>query len=248
MARRFEGRSAVVTGAGNGLGEAIAVRLAREGARVGVIDRDQGSADRVAASIVAAGGDALALGADVSHPEEVTSAIRRAASEHAGLHLAVNSAGISLPPALTGDQSLEAWDRIIGVNLSGIFYSMQAQIPLMLTAGGGAIVNVSSVFGHRGLPHHAPYTASKHAVVGLTRAAGLEYARLGVRINALCPGPFDTPMGRSSGVSDDRIATMVPLGRIGRPDEAAATACFLLSDDAAFVVASAYACDGGMLH
>lgn len=248
MTRRFEGRSAVVTGAGNGLGEAIALRLAQDGALVGVIDSNKEAAERVVAAIVAAHGKAMALVADVSRPQEIGSAIARAASAHGGLHLAVNNAGISLSPAPVCDQSFEDWDKIVGINLSGVFYSMKSEIPLILESGGGAIVNVSSIFGHRGLPHHAPYTASKHGVIGLTRSAGLEYAPRGIRINALCPGPFDTPMGRSSGVSEEQIALMVPAGRMGRPDEAAATACFLLSDEAAFIVASEYACDGGMLH
>ncbi|QDC37240.1 SDR family NAD(P)-dependent oxidoreductase [Sphingobium fuliginis] len=248
MGRRFEGRSAVVTGAGSGLGEAIAMRLAREGASVGVIDRDQASGERVADAIVTSGGNAVALTADVSQQGEVAAAIAQAASAHGGLHLAVNNAGISLPPASTADQELESWDRIMGINVSGVFYGLKAQIPLILQSGGGAIVNVASIFAFRGLPGHAPYAASKHAVVGLTRSAGLEYCKLGVRINALCPGPFDTSMGRSSGFSEEQVAAMVPAGRAGRPDEAAAAVCFLLSDDAAFVVASEYACDGGLLH
>ena len=244
---RFADRSAIVTGAGQGLGKAIAVQLAAEGARVAVVDRNRSSAEAVADEIVASGGRAMALVADVSQPDQIGGAIEQAAAVHGGLHLAVNNAGISIDPALTADQSLLAWDQAIAVNLAGIFYSLKFELPEMLKSGGGAIVNVSSVFGSRGLPGHAPYAAAKHGVIGLSRSAAAEYAPKGIRINILSPGPFDTPMGASSGVTPEMIAAMVPLGRIGQPDEASAIACFLLSDEASFVVGAEFGCDGGML-
>jgi NAD(P)-dependent dehydrogenase (short-subunit alcohol dehydrogenase family) len=247
-AHRFTGRSAIVTGAGQGLGKAIAMQLAREGARVAVVDRDRSSAEAVATVITSDGGIAIALAADVSQADQIGSAIEQAAAAHGGLHLAVNNAGVSSQPALTADQSLAAWDRAIAINLGGIFYSLKFELPEMLKSGGGAIVNVSSIFGSRGLPHHAPYAAAKHGVIGLSRSAAAEYASQGIRINVLSPGPFDTPMGASSGVTQEMIAAMVPLGRIGRPDEASAVACFLLSDEASFVVGGEFGCDGGMLR
>lgn len=245
---RFADRSAIVTGAGQGLGKAIAAQLAREGARVALVDRDRASVEAVAAAIAAGGGAAIALVADVSQPEQIGEAIDKAVAEHGGLHLAVNNAGISSEPAPTADQSLAAWDRAIAVNLGGIFYSLKFELPEMLRSGGGAIVNIASIFGSRGLPHHAPYAAAKHGVIGLSRSAAVEYAPRGIRINVLNPGPFDTAMGASSGVSQDMIAAMVPLGRAGRPEEASAVACFLLSDEAAFVVGGEFSCDGGMLR
>jgi NAD(P)-dependent dehydrogenase (short-subunit alcohol dehydrogenase family) len=245
---RFTGRSAIVTGAGQGLGKAIAMRLAREGARVAIVDRDRASADAVATAIASDGGIAMAIVADVSQPDQIGMAIERAAAAHGGLHLAVNNAGVSSEPALTADQSLAAWDRAISVNLDGVFYSLKFELPEILKSGGGAIVNVSSIFGSRGLPHHAPYAAAKHGVIGLSRSAAAEYAPRGIRINVLSPGPFDTPMGARSGVTQDMIAAMVPLGRVGRPDEASAVACFLLSDEASFVVGGEFGCDGGMLR
>jgi NAD(P)-dependent dehydrogenase (short-subunit alcohol dehydrogenase family) len=248
MSKRFVDRVALVTGAGRGMGEATARRLAAEGAAVAVVDRDAAAADSVAKSIVAAGGRAIAIVADVGKAGDVEAMVARTVKEFGALHHAVNNAGIAGPPGLLADTSVEDWGDVINVNLNGVFYGLKWQIPAMIAAGGGSIVNVSSIYGHHGLPTYGAYTAAKHAVIGLTRAAGLEYIKQGVRVNAFCPGMYNTTMGNSGGAVSDAIAKMIPLGRLGRPEEAAAVNCFLLSDDASFVNAADYAGDAGMLH
>jgi NAD(P)-dependent dehydrogenase (short-subunit alcohol dehydrogenase family) len=248
MNMRFQGRVALVTGAGRGMGAATAHRLAQEGAKVIVNDRDADVAEQVAMAIRDAGGEAFAIQADVGVRDQVKMMVDKAVAHFGALHLAVNNAGIGGSPALLVDQPDSEWERVIAVNLSSVFYCMKNEIPAILASGGGAIVNVSSIFGSRGLAHYSHYTAAKHGVIGLTRAAGLEYATKGLRVNALCPGMYDTPMGNSGGEHSDAIAAMIPLKRLGRPEEAAAVTCFLLSDDAAFVNASDYAADAGMFH
>lgn len=248
MGARFAGKVAIITGAGRGIGEATALRLAADSARVAVVDRDGDVAEAVATAIGKAGGEALALTADVAQADQVEAAVARTVERFGGLHLAVNNAGVSSDDAPTADQSLESWHRTISVNLTGVFHGLRYQIPAIIAAGGGAIVNVSSVFGDRALAGRSPYTAAKHGVIGLTRAAGLEYARQGVRINALCPGIIDTPLVRAGGDKSTEIGSMVPAGRLGDPAEAAAVIAFLLSDDARYVTASDYAVDGGLLR
>ena len=248
MSKRFENRVALVTGAARGMGEATARRLAVEGAAVAVVDRDGAAAEAVAKSIRDAGGRAIAIAADVSKPEQCEMMVNRTVAEFGALHHAVNNAGIAGPPGMTADISVEGWNEVIAVNLSGVFYGMKYQIPAMIKAGGGSIVNISSIYGNRGLPTYGPYTAAKHGVIGITRAAGLEYVKQGVRVNAFCPGMYDTSMGNSGGAVSEAIAKMIPLGRLGKPSEAAAVNCFLLSDDASFVNAADYAGDAGMLH
>lgn len=248
MHKRFVGRVALVTGAGRGMGEATARRLGAEGAAVAVVDRDAAPAEAVAKAIRDAGGRAIAVVADVGKADQAAEMVARTIKEFGALHHAVNNAGIAGKPGLLADLSIADWDDVMAVNLSGVFYGMKYQIPAMIAAGGGSIVNVSSIYGHHGLPTYGAYTATKHGVIGLTRAAGLEYIKQGVRVNAFCPGMYDTTMGNSGGAVSDAIAKMVPLGRLGRPDEAAAVNCFLLSDEASFVNAADYAGDAGMLH
>jgi NAD(P)-dependent dehydrogenase (short-subunit alcohol dehydrogenase family) len=248
MGARFAGKVAIVTGAGRGIGEATALRLAGDGARLVAVDRAADGAEAVAEAIGRAGGQALALTADVADADQVERTVALAVERFGGLHLAVNNAGISSDDAPTADQSLDSWNRTIAVNLTGVFHGLKYQIPAIIAAGGGAIVNVSSVFGGRALPGRSPYTAAKHGVIGLTRAAGLEYARQGVRINALCPGIIDTPLVRAGGDASAGIAAMVPAGRLGLAAEAAAVIAFLLSDDAHYVTAADHAVDGGLLR
>ena len=248
MRKRFENRVALVTGAARGMGEATVRRLAEEGAAVAVVDRDAPIAEAVAQSIRDLGGRAIAIAADVGKPEQCEMMVNRTVAEFGALHHAVNNAAISGRPGMMADISVEGWNEVIAINLGGVFYGLKYQIPAIIKSGGGSIVNVSSIQGSRGLPTYGPYTAAKHAVIGLTRAAGLEYIKQGVRVNAFCPGMFDTVMGNSGGAVSDTIAAMIPLGRMGKPSEAAAVNCFLLSDEAAFVNAADYACDAGMWH
>ena len=248
MSKRFVGRVALVTGAARGMGEATVRRLAEEGAAVAVVDVDGPAAESVARSIREAGGRAIAIPADVGKAEDCERMVATTVAEFGALHHAVNNAGIAGTPGRLCDISVDAWQQVMAVNLTGVFLGMKFQIPEMIRAGGGSIVNVSSIYGHHGLPTYGAYTATKHGVIGLTRAAGLEYIKQGVRVNAFCPGMYDTTMGNSGGAVSDAIAAMVPLGRLGKPSEAAAVNCFLLSDDASFVNAADYAGDAGMLH
>jgi NAD(P)-dependent dehydrogenase (short-subunit alcohol dehydrogenase family) len=248
MSKRFEGRVGLVTGAARGMGEATVRRLAAEGAAVAVVDIDGTAAEAVAGSVREAGGRAIAIAADVASAADCERMVAATVAEFGALHHAVNNAGIAGTPGRLCDLSLEDWDKVMAVNLTGVFLGMKYQIPEMIRAGGGSIVNVASIYGHHGLPTYGAYTATKHGVIGLTRAAGLEYIKQGIRVNAFCPGMYDTTMGNSGGAVSDAIAAMVPLGRLGRPAEAAAVNCFLLSDEASFVNAADYAGDAGMLH
>jgi NAD(P)-dependent dehydrogenase (short-subunit alcohol dehydrogenase family) len=248
MSGHFQGKVAIVTGAGRGMGKATAHRLAREGARVAVVDRDENVGEVVAASIRADGHDAVAIQADVSRPSDVATMVARAVAHYGALHLAVNNAGIAGKPGPIADQAAEDWERMIATNLSSVFYCLKHEIPAILAAGGGSIVNVSSIFGLRGQPNYAAYAAAKHGVIGLTRSAALEYAARGLRINTFCPGVFDTPMLAAGGDQSTAIAKLIPNGRIGNPDEAAAVTCFLLSDESSYVNASEFSADAGLMH
>jgi NAD(P)-dependent dehydrogenase (short-subunit alcohol dehydrogenase family) len=247
MGRVFEGKLAFVTGAGSGIGAATSRLLASRGARVVVADIDLDAATQIASDIEREGGDALPLRVDVSDPASVGQAIARATQDGAdALDLAVNAAGITGNLAPCAEFELADWQRIIGVNLTGTFLCMRAQVASMLRKGAGAIVNVSSIMGSHALPGAAAYAASKHGVEGLTKAAALDYAKQGIRINAVAPGYVDTPMiaGRKQAVQD-KIVAMHPIGRIAQPGELAKVIAFLLSDDASFVTGSIHLADGG---
>ncbi|MDR7103650.1 SDR family NAD(P)-dependent oxidoreductase [Croceicoccus sp. BE223] len=245
---RFAGKSAIVTGAGKGIGAATARRLAAEGANVVCADRDEAALTEIMATISGDGGKAFAVTADVSKPEQVEAMVSAAISHFGALHLAVNNAGIGLPSAPTAEQSLENWNTMIAVNLSGVFHGLKYQIPAILASGGGAIVNVASMFAHHALRGHAGYTAAKFGVVGLTRTAAADYADKPIRINTVCPGVIDTPLARSGGDDTDAVTAMIPVGRLGKAAEVAGVIAFLLSDDASYVTASEYDVDGGILH
>lgn len=247
MTRDFEGKLAFVTGAGSGIGAATSRLLASRGARVVAADIDLSAATRVAADIERNGGDALSLRVDVSDPASVEQAVASATREGAdALDLAVNAAGITGRLAPCAKFDLDDWQRIIGVNLTGTFLCMRSQIRSMIGKGAGAIVNVSSIMGSHALPGTIAYAASKHGVEGLTKAAALDYAKQGIRINAIAPGYVDTPMIAGGNLSvQEKIVAMHPVGRIAQPDELANVIAFLLSDDASFVTGSVYLADGG---
>lgn len=247
MTRSFEGKLAFVTGAGSGIGAATSRLLALRGARVVVADINLEAAAQVAADIEREGGVAFPLRVDVSDPASVKQAIARATQEGAdALDLAVNAAGITGKLAPCAEFELGDWQSIIGVNLTGTFLCMRAEIASMLPKGMGAIVNVSSIMGSHALAGTVAYAASKHGVEGLTKAAAIDYARQGIRINAVAPGYVDTPMiaGRRPAVHD-KIVAMHPLGRIAQPEELAKVVAFLLSEDASFVTGSVHLADGG---
>lgn len=246
MTGEFAGRTALVTGGASGIGLAVAHRLAAGGAAVVVADRNAGAAAEAAAALAATGARSRALTVDVTDPGQVEHAVHTVLEVFGTLRLAVNCAGVAGPPALTGDVSPEEWRRVIDTNLTGVFNSLRYEIPALLAAGGGAIVNMASVLGTKGFMGSPAYTAAKHAVIGLTRTAAIEYAARNIRINAVGPGFIETPMiaGAGAGVRD-MLASLHPAGRLGTPGEVAELTAFLLSDRASFLHGGHYPVDGG---
>ena len=245
MADQFAGNTALVTGAGSGIGKATAIALAAEGANVVVNDLDLEAAQAVVNSISEAGGTAVPSVGDVGSADDVKGAVGTAVSEFGGLHLAFNNAGISGPLGLLTDIDLEGYRRVIDVNLNSVFYGMYYQIPEIQKAGGGAIVNMSSILGMVGSATAVPYVTAKHGVTGMTRAAALGYANQGIRVNSVHPGYIDTPLLEN--LPEEVYASLVglhPAGRLGTAEEVAQVVLFLLSDKAAFVTGAQYAVDG----
>jgi NAD(P)-dependent dehydrogenase (short-subunit alcohol dehydrogenase family) len=245
----FAGKVAFVTGAANGIGRATALAFAREGASVVVADvSDQGNQE-TARMIEGMGGRALAARCDVSQAEDVRRALDATVETFGRLDFAFNNAGVEQPVTATADLTEQEWDRILNIDLRGMFLCMKYEIPLMLQQGGGAIVNTSSGAGVKGFKGQAAYCAAKFGVVGLTKGAALDYAPQNIRINAVCPGIIDTPMmGRFSGGTlegPERVIAQEPVGRMGRPEEIADAVVWLCSDAAAFVVGHAMVVDGG---
>jgi NAD(P)-dependent dehydrogenase (short-subunit alcohol dehydrogenase family) len=243
----FSGRSAFVTGAGTGIGAATAAELAARGAKVAMMGRRAGMLEEAAAAIRAAGGDVLILIGDVAKAKDVADAVGKTVAAFGGLHLAVNNAGVDGGTQKLADLSVDSWNATIGINLSGVFFGLKYQIPAIIASGGGAIVNVSSVFSDRGLPQHAAYAASKHGVHGLTRTAAHDYAGDKVRINELLPGVIDTPMLDSNRAMVDQMTAFIPQRRLGQPAEVARAICFLLGDSASYMTGARVAVDGGFL-
>lgn len=240
---------AIVTGAGSGIGRAIALGLAAEGARVVVSDLDEAGGAETVAAIGKAGGTATFVRADVSKPADCEALVGAAVDAFGALHVAVNNAGIGGSSAPVGEYPVDGWDRVIAINLSGVFYGMRFQIPAMLDAGGGSIVNIASILGQVGFPKSSAYVAAKHGVVGLTRSAGIEYASRGVRVNAVGPAFINTPLIEENMTPEARAGLVAkhPIGRLGEPEEVAELVVWLSSDRASFVTGSYYAVDGGYL-
>jgi NAD(P)-dependent dehydrogenase (short-subunit alcohol dehydrogenase family) len=246
----FAGKVAFVTGAANGIGRAAALAFAREGAGVVVADVSEQGNQETARLIEQAGGRALAVRCDVSREEDVRAALDKAVEAFGRLDFAFNNAGVEQPVKPAADLTPEEWDRIVGIDLRGAFLCMKHEIPLLLKqGGGGAIVNTSSGAGVKGIAGQAAYCAAKFGIVGLTKAAALDYAKANIRINAVCPGYVDTPMMErfTGGTPEGRqkVAAEEPVGRPAKPEEIAASVLWLCSDAAAFVVGHAMVVDGG---
>ena len=245
----FAGKAAFVTGAATGMGRAAALAFAREGASVVVGDVSERGNQETARTIEELGGRALAVRCDVTRTDDVRAALNKAIEAFGRLDFAFNNAGVEQPITATADLTEEEWDRIVGINLRGVFLCMKYEIPLMLKQGGGAIVNASSCAGVKGFAGQAAYAAAKHGVVRLTRSAALDYAKSNIRVNAVCPGIIDTPMMQrfSGGTPEGRkgVIAQEPIGRMGKPEEIGATVVWLCSDAAAFVIGHAMVVDGG---
>lgn len=244
---QFDGKVAIVTGGGSGIGEAIVKELASAGAKVVLADRDQAGIDRVLAEVKAAGGTAAGFSIDVARPEQNAAMVAFAEKTFGALHLAVNNAGIGGASAPTADYPLEAWKTVIDVNLNGVFYGLKYEIAAMQRAGGGAIVNMASILGTVGFANAVAYTSAKHALLGMTRVAAMEYATRSIRVNAVGPGFIDTPL-LAKNLDDNTlkyVAGLHPIQRLGRPEEVSALTCFLLSDRASFITGSYHLVDGG---
>jgi len=246
---QFDNKVAIVTGGASGIGEAIVKELATGGGKVIVADRDQAGIDRVVAAVKAAGGAASGFALDVASAEQNAAMVAFAEKTYGGLHLAVNNAGIGGPAALTGEYPLDGWKTVIDVNLNGVFYAMRYEIPAMLKSGGGSIVNMSSILGTVGFATAVAYTSAKHALVGMTKVAAMEYAPKGVRVNAVGPGFIDTPLLSKNLDANTLkyIAGLHPIQRLGRAEEVSALTCFLLSDRASFITGSYHLVDGGFV-
>jgi NAD(P)-dependent dehydrogenase (short-subunit alcohol dehydrogenase family) len=249
--RRFVDSVAIVTGAGGAIGTAAAERLSDEGASIVVVDIDAESADRTAASIHRAGGDAIAVAADVGDPADVAAAIQRTLSHFDRLDVVFNNAGIAGAPAPIHELEVAEFDNVVRVNLRGVFLVLRESLRAMIATGrGGAIVNMSSsMAGWDVLAGGSAYAASKHGVLGLTRAAALDAAAYGVRVNAVCPGVVETPLGIPAvpgGTSGrDHFSARIPLRRVGAPADVAAAVAFLASNDANHVTGAGLLIDGG---
>jgi NAD(P)-dependent dehydrogenase (short-subunit alcohol dehydrogenase family) len=241
------GKIALVTGAASGIGAAVARQLAAGGAKVVVADRDRTGAEDVAELITASGGTAIVCEVNVADAIEVETMVDLAMRRFGALHLAVNNAGIGGPSAATADYPLDGWQTVIEVNLNSAFYGLKYEIPAIIASGGGAIVNMASILGTLGFAQACAYVSAKHAMVGLTKTAAIEYATHGIRINAVGPGFIDTPL-LSKNLDAAALAFVTglhPLGRLGTADEVAALTCFLLSDEASFITGSYHLVDGG---
>jgi NAD(P)-dependent dehydrogenase (short-subunit alcohol dehydrogenase family) len=248
--KAFAGKVAFVTGAASGIGRATALAFARAGASVAVADVSEQANEETARMLEKEGARALAVRCDVTRADEVKSALDESIDAFGRLDFAFNNAGIE-PKKLapTADYDEEEWNRIIDIDLRGVFLCMKYEIPLMLKQGGGAIVNTSSGAGIIGIKGSPAYTAAKHGVIGLTKSAALDYAAQNIRVNAVCPGYIDTPMmGRYTRDTPEGRAKVIseePIGRMGRPEEIANTVLWLCSDAAAFIIGHALVVDGG---
>ncbi len=250
MAGQVNGKVALVTGGGSGIGRATSLAFAREGAKVVAADIVVAGGEETVRMIKAAGGEATFIQVDVSKAAEVEALIKKTVETYGRLDCAFNNAGIEGQMAPTVESSEENWDRVIAINLKGVWLCIKSEIAQMLKQGGGAIVNTALIAGLVGGAGASAYVASKHGVNGLTKTAALEYAKQGIRVNAVCPGVIHTPMVERAVGSNPQMAEMMvamePVGRLGKPEEIAEAVVWLCSDAASFVTGLPMAVDGGL--
>jgi NAD(P)-dependent dehydrogenase (short-subunit alcohol dehydrogenase family) len=247
----LNGKSTVVTGAGSGIGKAVALAFAAEGANLVIADRDRSTGEQTTAQIVDDGGSAVFVPTDITGPAATDAMVAAAEESYGRLDIAVNNAGVAQPATPLHEITDELYSRIMNINLAGTFYSMRSEIPALLRAGGGAIVNVASIAAFTGTPGLSIYTATKHAVVGLTRSAATEYAKQGIRINAVAPGTIETQMIddfiAASGDASvmDPIRAAHPIGRTGVVEDVTGAVLYLASRQASFTIGHTILVDGG---
>lgn len=249
MADLLKNKVAIITGAGSGIGQAIAYQFGAEGARVVVSDIDDRGGNATYARLRDRGVEALYVHADTSKPGDNENLVAAAIKTFGGLDIAVNNAGIAGASAAVGEYPLESWDKVIAVNLSGVFYGMRFEIPAMLKRGGGSIINITSILGQVGFRNAAAYVSAKHGLVGLTQTAALEYGAQKIRVNAVAPGFIKTPLLDKNLPPDalTMLASLHAVGRLGESPEVAELVTWLASDKASFVTGSYVPIDGGYL-
>ena len=250
---KLKGKVAVITGGASGIGRATARLFASEGAALLIADTDEEGGRQTADELTSAGGAATFVRSDVSRATDMEALMQAALDAHGRLDAIFNNAGIEGEQAKTADCSLENWERVISVNLTGVFHGLKFGIPALLRSGGGSIINTASTAGMNGYPGMPAYSASKAGVIQLTKTAAAEYARKGIRVNAICPGGILTPLVErfTAGLSADVVKKMIeaahPVGRFGTPEEVARLVLYLASDDSAFCTGAPFIIDGGML-
>lgn len=248
--KQLENKVVIVTGAASGIGKSTALLFAKQGAKVVVSDIAEEDAQKVVNEIEELGGKALFVKADTSKPEDHEQLVKKTVDKFGHLDIAVNNAGIGGPQVPVGEYPVDGWDNIIAINLSGVFYGMNQQIPAMLNSGGGSVINMASILGSVGSPGVAGYVAAKHGVVGLTKGSALEYAEQNIRINAIGPGYIYTNLVNEETMGKEGIQSlekMHPMGRLGEANEIAELVLWLASDKSSFVTGSYYPVDGGYL-
>ena len=244
----LKGKVALITGAASGIGESTALLFAKEGAKLVITDIDKERGKALMEKINIGGGDAVFVKADTSVPGDCEKSVEKAMDEDGRLDVAVNNAGIGGAQAPVGEYELEAWQRVININLSGVFYGMRYQIPAMLKSGGGSVINVASILGNVGFANSCAYVAAKHGVVGLSKTAAIEYSAKGIRVNSVGPAFIKTPL--LEGLDQellDKLVQLHPLGRLGEAEEVAQIFVWLASDRASFATGAYYPIDGGYL-